>query len=101
VSCCRNNHFDLSVDAFEEVRREKGKGGGEGEFRWNSTSTATSSMGSPTDPNSKLTKYALLLGTFYCFLSAVHSFLQLAHPSYGVMPLEYRPVDCDTNQPLT
>lgn len=26
--------------------------------------------------------------------------LQLAHPVYGVMPLEYRPVDCVTDEPL-
>eukprot|EP00775_Hariotina_reticulata_P013960 gene13960-14074_t len=28
------------------------------------------------------------------------AFQQLAHPSYGVMPIEYRPVACDTDQPL-
>ena len=29
------------------------------------------------------------------------AFEKLAHPVYGVMPLEFRPVDCTTNTPLT
>lgn len=28
------------------------------------------------------------------------AFEQLAHPSYGVIPIEYRPVDCETGEPL-
>jgi cullin-associated NEDD8-dissociated protein 1 len=28
------------------------------------------------------------------------AFEQLAHPSYGVMPIEYRPVACDSGAPL-
>ncbi|WIA20876.1 hypothetical protein OEZ85_005223 [Tetradesmus obliquus] len=28
------------------------------------------------------------------------AFEKLAHPSYGVMKMEYRPVDCETNAPL-
>jgi hypothetical protein len=28
------------------------------------------------------------------------AFEQLAHPSYGVMPIEYRPVNCETGAPL-
>jgi cullin-associated NEDD8-dissociated protein 1 len=28
------------------------------------------------------------------------AFEQLAHPSYGVIPIEYRPVDCETERPL-
>jgi cullin-associated NEDD8-dissociated protein 1 len=28
------------------------------------------------------------------------AFEKLAHPSYGVMPIEYRPVDCKTQQPF-
>jgi cullin-associated NEDD8-dissociated protein 1 len=31
---------------------------------------------------------------------SVFAFEQLAHPSYGVMPIEYRPVDCETGEPL-
>jgi len=31
---------------------------------------------------------------------SVWAFETLAHPSYGVMPIEYRPVDCDTGAPL-
>ena len=28
------------------------------------------------------------------------AFEQLAHPTYGVMPIEYRPVNCETREPL-
>lgn len=31
---------------------------------------------------------------------SVWAFQKLLHPTYGVMKMEYRPVDCSTNQPI-
>ncbi len=39
-------------------------------------------------------------GNVYHFDLSYYAFEKLAHPLYGVMNVEFRPVDCDSRQPI-
>jgi hypothetical protein len=36
----------------------------------------------------------------WCTCNALQAFEQLAHPEYGIMMVDFRPVDCDTKRPI-
>lgn len=35
-----------------------------------------------------------------CCAAVARAFEKLAHPTYGVMNIEYRPVDCNSKAPI-
>lgn len=52
------------------------------------------------DKNGVVTPQLWCNGNIYHFDLSFHAFEKLAHPLYGVMNVEFRPVDCDTRQPI-
>jgi len=42
----------------------------------------------------------LTLRVLRCAAVSSRAFEKLAHPTYGVMSIEYRPVDCYSKEPL-
>ena len=71
----------------------------QGAVCWSNTSTTWVRIvdSCPPNPNSP---WCAAASTVAHFDLSYWAFEKLAHPLYGVMPIEFRPIDCDTKQSL-